>query len=776
MMKKESTIQVNISSAENSNSPSQLIWELGQVLLLVLAIWLACLLMFGFPIDKVFFLFLAGISTVILYFLLRAFTLKNVVAVLFLFISAVTVCFYQVFLQGYGHIANKVFVVFNELHGFSYIPYMVVAGQEGAYIVFALMPAMLLSAFLIICGKMSGKIVLILCGAVPILLAGFYLSLRPGLYLFLGIVLLLFVSAAMSGLDVRKGRKAAAMLFCGLGFVLLLWGTTQFFLPADQVTVFQGAKNIRAGLTVFSERIRYENKMSLARLPEGDFSEERNFVPTGNVALTVFMEKPCPLFLKGFVGGIYEDDCWRELSRQDTMSEYEGLFAWLNADEFYVQTQFADLSMFSFMAEHGRIRIENIALNDKYFYMPYGVLATGDLAAALVNFNRDNIPLSKEFFGTRKYIFDYFVSPFSDYGWDNIYAVLTDDLLENPLYEEYLKKEKIYRAFVYQHYLSVQQELVVLMDTSFVDTLKDRDYRLIVAEIREFFSGYFTVSHESESRSAGESFLSHFLKTRSGYNIHFATLAVLLLRQAGVPARYAEGYFLPYWEADIYRQVNNITFELSDEYAHAWAEIYVDGVGWLPVEFTPGFFALTENTDSLDEVKNQPKEENEYFYENEQDVPPPGEVATDEPEELMRKNRVLLAVCVALFLLLVYFISGKIYKCRRRGALELPDSRCAVLNTYAHVARLLRFAGFPLNKGFAYDIAEEIGSTYDVPSGKKFRSFLEIVYKAKFSALEKTLNPDESRYVMEYFNELTHAVYLKQGIFGKIFMRMVWLI
>ena len=775
-MKQESTIQVSIISAGISDSPSRLLWELGQVLLLVLITWLTCLLMFGFPVNKGIFLFEVSGCTIALYFLLRVFSLKNAATILFLVISAIMAGFYQVFLQGYGYIANRVIVILNELHGFSYIPYTVVAGQEAAYIAFALLPPMLLSSFLVVSGKRTGKIALLLFGVTPILLMGFYLSLRPDLYLFLGILSLLLVSAVLGSLNARKSRKAVAVVVCGIGAVVLLWGAMHFFLSPDKVAAFQGTKNIRGGLTAFSERIRYENNLPIARLPGGDFSEEMSFFPTGNVALTVFMEKPRPLFLKGFVGGIYEGDRWQELSAQDEMSEYEGLFAWLNVCEFYTQTQFADLAMFSFMIEHGRISIENLVLSGKYLYVPYEALATGDLAAAFVNFNRDNIPLSKDFFGTRKYTFDYLISSFSDYGRENLYSVLTDDLLENPLYEEYLEREKIYRTFVYQHYLSVSKELSILMDTSFIDVLKERDHRLIVAEIREFFSEYFIVSHEPEPRPQGESFLAHFLQTRSGYSIHFATLAVLLLRQAGVPARYVEGYFLPHWETDIYRQVNNIIFELSDDYAHAWAEIYVDGVGWLPVEFTPGFFALVENADSLGEVKNQLKEENEYFYENEQDVPPPCEVSTEEPEERMKNNWLPIAFCVLLFLLLTYFIGGNIYKRRRQRALGMSDSRRAVLNAYAYVARLMGFVGVFLNQGFAYTLAEKTDSTYSLPSGKTFCGFLDVVYKAKFSALGKTLNFDERRYVIEYLNELTCAVYLRKGIFGKIFMRMVWLI
>lgn len=33
--------------------------------------------------------------------------------------------------------------------------------------------------------------------------------------------------------------------------------------------------------------------------------------------------------------------------------------------------------------------------------------------------------------------------------------------------------------------------------------------------------------------------------------------------------------------------------EMRDFDAHAWAEVYMDGIGWIPVDFTPGFYYNT---------------------------------------------------------------------------------------------------------------------------------------------------------------------------------------
>lgn len=78
----------------------------------------------------------------------------------------------------------------------------------------------------------------------------------------------------------------------------------------------------------------------------------------------------------------------------------------------------------------------------------------------------------------------------------------------------------------------------------------------------------------------GSDFAIWFLEeSGTGYCVHFATAQVVMLRAMGIPARYVTGY-LCQSAAGVWRPV-------SEQNAHAWAEYYVDGVGWFPVEATP---------------------------------------------------------------------------------------------------------------------------------------------------------------------------------------------
>lgn len=108
--------------------------------------------------------------------------------------------------------------------------------------------------------------------------------------------------------------------------------------------------------------------------------------------------------------------------------------------------------------------------------------------------------------------------------------------------------------------------------------------------------------------NSGSAFLDYFLlESKQGYCVHYATAFVLLARAEGIPARYVQGFCVPVNGAD--------EVAVTSDMAHAWPEVYVEHVGWIPFEPTPGYeqirytpwevqvFDQGENGVSLDETK-----------------------------------------------------------------------------------------------------------------------------------------------------------------------------
>ena len=81
------------------------------------------------------------------------------------------------------------------------------------------------------------------------------------------------------------------------------------------------------------------------------------------------------------------------------------------------------------------------------------------------------------------------------------------------------------------------------------------------------------------------SFLDYFmLESKEGFCTHFATAFVLLARAEGIPARYVQGFCVPTGVEE--------TITVYANMAHAWPEVYIDGVGFIPFEPTPGYASL----------------------------------------------------------------------------------------------------------------------------------------------------------------------------------------
>ena len=70
-------------------------------------------------------------------------------------------------------------------------------------------------------------------------------------------------------------------------------------------------------------------------------------------------------------------------------------------------------------------------------------------------------------------------------------------------------------------------------------------------------------------------------KGRTGYCTHFATAATVLLRAAGIPAQYVTGYLVDLRGGEEAR--------VTQKQAHAWVEVFINGVGWVVLESTPGY-------------------------------------------------------------------------------------------------------------------------------------------------------------------------------------------
>ena len=86
------------------------------------------------------------------------------------------------------------------------------------------------------------------------------------------------------------------------------------------------------------------------------------------------------------------------------------------------------------------------------------------------------------------------------------------------------------------------------------------------------------IQDEIQARCNGLSSVECFARIRAGYCQYYASTMAILLREAGIPTRYVQG-FLPNERSSDGREI------VHNSSAHAWVEVYFPGYGW--VEFDP---------------------------------------------------------------------------------------------------------------------------------------------------------------------------------------------
>ena len=88
----------------------------------------------------------------------------------------------------------------------------------------------------------------------------------------------------------------------------------------------------------------------------------------------------------------------------------------------------------------------------------------------------------------------------------------------------------------------------------------------------------------------GLSVLADFLTQKSGYCIHFASAMAVMARLEGIPSRIAVGYApgrSTGGSVSVAGQGPLPEYEVDSRDAHAWPELFFQGIGWVPFEPTP---------------------------------------------------------------------------------------------------------------------------------------------------------------------------------------------
>lgn len=136
-------------------------------------------------------------------------------------------------------------------------------------------------------------------------------------------------------------------------------------------------------------------------------------------------------------------------------------------------------------------------------------------------------------------------------------------------------------------YLQVPESLEITELRKVVDEIVQGvsgNYEKLLA-LQSYFRNNFTYSLDVPASTSTTATLD-FLNRKSGYCEQFSSTFALFARLIGIPSRVAIG-FTPGEENPI--GTSNVRlFNVRSQHAHAWPEVWFDGIGWVLFEPTPG--------------------------------------------------------------------------------------------------------------------------------------------------------------------------------------------
>lgn len=450
--------------------------------------------------------------------------------------------------------------------------------------------------------------------------------------------------------------------------------------------------------------------LSKGGMSKGDLSGTDAFLYSGETALEVrSKEKPKEtIYLRGFAGEEYTGEQW--IPAEDSGMGEENSYGFAEN----LVNAMGD-------ANPDYLSVIRLGADDEFEYRPY--------------FSRLN-SVDEE-----QYQYDYF--PIDEieklaYEADGTYFFSQQGMMDQDALQRYLDYP--------------QQDLERLKQ--FVDENPVAD----VEEAREFIRNTLarrcSYNLQAGRLPEGEDFAENFFfEKKEGYCVHFATTAVLMFRMYGFPARYAEGYIAP--SKDFEKEGDSYLARVTDERAHAWAEVYAFPQGWMPVEITPGFSregtsqaesesqSQTESALAANRPENQPDQQSpKAESEEKQDA---------NTQILLLALQVVTAAAGVLAATALFLFARREWICKKR---RKADAR----ELFPDLYRILVRGGWKENADCqSREFPGEVAGVFAWLDEKEFAEVMDIVMRANYSG--QPVTREEEQRVRKMYEKASREVY-----------------
>lgn len=499
------------------------------------------------------------------------------------------------------------------------------------------------------------------------------------------------------------------------------------------------------------------------------------------------------VYLKGYAGSVYGNNEWTELN--DSLYN-NSLFTEFMASGIYPQ-DFPHYFSSNALSDESDITVWiNAERKKDKSVAPYGTNNFGDMKydhdLTVSSKKKGQDEYSYKFIGIDTNTVEYYMETISD---------------ESPL-------EKEYCDFVYENYLQVPDDNRIdevrnayadIIDTA-PDNMTASEKLTVLGSLRDRINSSTDYTLSPGETPSNRDFVNYFLiENRKGYCSHYATAGVLLSRMAGIPARYATGYVIvgDDFNENSMNPDGSYTINVMDNRSHAWVEIYLDGFGWVPFEFTKGYSensivnteeattqqaetiqpttsagdVTKENTSvssSAKKISASIKLSSSYLTETSAEIKTTTiEVKNDSLQLSEETKKILTAFGIILLISAVFYI-------RRLVVLKLRNKRFTAGSYADRTAYMYKYAKSLLNqlhieqKDMQYIQFAEFVEYKLVPfyfEQGEFIKFMNTVLEGSFGG--NSLTDEKTVEALNFVTNFGNSVYKKAGLFSKIKIRLL---
>lgn len=542
----------------------------------------------------------------------------------------------------------------------------------------------------------------------------------------------------------REGTQKRKTGLAGVGLAAAAFSLGILFPGPQLRQAFQNQATVQKEVQNFWEEnlinlLRGKGGVNSGRIGRvGKFGDD----DSEQLVLTAKERPSDEIYLKGYVGVEYTGDRWKK-------ADADAFAKWARAKKTSAQEVLnREVPEFPQIKAVTALHVKNIGADKTYYYMPYGGFYDKNLRT-----HGDTYIYAD---GKKEY-------DVQEFDWMQVWD--NEKTLSST--------EQAYLEYVQKTYLGVPKQI----EKSFRDVVEEEFWTDDPLKVRELAAQLLAreaeYSLEPGKTPDGKDVVEYFFfENKKGYCEHFASTAVLLLRMKGIPARYVSGYKV---RAGEFRKMKDGTYEctVTGDSAHAWAEIYLPEVGWMPVEATPFYSAADVSTP---QVPQTPDVQEENAAEQTPDVPEETQTKqtekADAPQEMdagtlgnkdggkdvephVEKRTIRLwEGCLAVAAVILALVLAGVFRRRR----QKPEERSGDINERTKILFrkmyriLVREKAVKAEEASDEEVIRALCGLCPKVTEEEAGQMLETVYRASFG--KEKISREEYRMCLKIYGEM----------------------